>query len=107
MSGLSVPGGSADEVQRPAGLFVKRRPRLGRGGGYRGVRRGGHGGLRERSQFDRGTQGDRKSTSLNSKSPCNLVCRLLLEKKKKNTRKVRMARCILTTYDDLPHSTLY
>src|SRR3989454_7655217 len=28
-------------------------------------------------------QGDRKSTRLNSKSPCNLVCRLLLEKKKK------------------------
>src|SRR5256885_1274955 len=27
---------------------------------------------------------DRKSTRLNSKSPCNLVCRLLLEKKKTN-----------------------
>src|SRR2546426_8659454 len=27
---------------------------------------------------------DRKSTRLNSKSPCNLVCRLLLEKKKNN-----------------------
>src|ERR1039457_7558532 len=26
---------------------------------------------------------DRKSTRLNSQSPCNLVCRLLLEKKKK------------------------
>src|SRR5256885_11155606 len=25
---------------------------------------------------------DRKSTRLNSKSPCNIVCRLLLEKKK-------------------------
>src|ERR1022692_150461 len=29
---------------------------------------------------------DRKSTRLNSKSPCNLVCRLLLEKKKKNIK---------------------
>src|SRR3989454_6559433 len=31
--------------------------------------------------LDRGV--DRKSTRLNSRSPCNLVCRLLLEKKKK------------------------
>src|SRR3989454_9367824 len=29
---------------------------------------------------------DRKSTRLKLQSPCNLVCRLLLEKKKKDTR---------------------
>ena len=34
-----------------------------------------------------GRMTDRKSTRLNSKSPCNLVCRLLLEKKKKKQRK--------------------
>src|SRR5438876_9181024 len=32
---------------------------------------------------------DRKSTRLNSKSPVHLVCRLLLEKKKKPTRGAR------------------
>src|ERR1039457_7293019 len=30
---------------------------------------------------------DRKSTRLNSQPPCNLVCRLLLEKKKKHKKK--------------------
>src|SRR5205807_7288135 len=34
-------------------------------------------------QFCQGVSQDRKSTRLNSRSPCNLVCRLLLEKKKK------------------------
>src|SRR5256885_13419546 len=41
---------------------------------------GGQGPFVQRSDVERG---DRKSTRLNSKSPCNLVCRLLLEKKKK------------------------
>src|SRR4051794_41256639 len=33
---------------------------------------------------------DRKSTRLNSRSPVHLVCRLLLEKKKKNTFKKKL-----------------
>src|ERR1019366_2280319 len=47
---------SADEVQRSTGFFVNWRSSLRRGGGFRGFGRGGDGGLRERSQFDRGTQ---------------------------------------------------
>src|SRR3989454_4421161 len=49
--------------------------------------RGARTGTPGKDQFV-GRRLDRKSTRLNS-SPCNLVCRLLLEKKKRNINKTR------------------
>src|SRR5256885_9804104 len=40
---------------------------------------------------------DRKSTRLNSQSPCNLVCRLLLEKKKQSSRRFRVTQLVIST----------
>src|ERR1035438_7666136 len=49
--------GSADEVQRPAGFFVRRRPVPGRSEGGGGVGWVDIRGMRERSQFAGGRQG--------------------------------------------------
>src|ERR1039458_3581717 len=51
------PLGSADEVQRLAGLFVRRRPVSGRSEAGGGVGRVDIRGMRERSQFAGGRQG--------------------------------------------------
>src|SRR5438876_4884573 len=81
-----LPAASGEGLLRPLGLFF----RDGFGGFLPqppyfsgGPRRGFTFGLPAHRSFGQ----DRKSTRLNSQSPVHLVCRLLLEKKKKNKQK--------------------
>src|SRR2546426_1051853 len=102
LRGRAAEGGGGPGGVRPAGC----EERQGRGlsGNRHGVPRdGAHRARRVAAPLrDRAgrRRGDRKSTRLKLQSPCNLVCRLLLEKKKKKMQRRQKPSSARTTPTD-------